>query len=248
MSTFCPHRECDGTGYLLDEQSDLAVPCPCREERVRRRRVRALTSSIPRRYRDVALERNPVRNLPPEVLRPLRRYLRDLEDNLAAGRGLWLGGDLGTGKTSAAALIAKEASARGHTVAFHTAPELLARIRETFNDDSEHTYAELFEQLRSLDLLVIDDMGTQQTRPWVLEQLYVIVNDRYLDERAIVITTNFPEPELSEQVTPRVTSRLLEICGQPISFSGPDYRRVEVLGLGVGECEDQPTPLAAGAS
>lgn len=90
-------------------------------------------------------------------------------------------------------------------------------------------------------------MGTQQTKPWVLEQLYVIVNDRYLDERAIVITTNFPEPELAVQVTPRVASRLLEICGQPISFSGPDYRRVEVLGLGVGEV-GKPPPLAAGTS
>lgn len=78
----------------------------------------------------------------------------------------------------------------------------------------------------------------------MLEQLYVIVNDRYLDERAIVITTNFPEPELAEQVTPRVTSRLLEICGQPISFSGPDYRRVEVLGPEAGE-GSQATLLAA---
>ena len=36
----------------------------------------------------------------------------------------------------------------------------LLEIRDTFKDDSEHTYAELFEQLRSLDLLAIDDMGT----------------------------------------------------------------------------------------
>ncbi len=50
-------------------------------------------------------------------------------------------------------------------------PELLARIRDTFDERSEHTYAELFEQLRGLDLLVIDDIGTQQTKPWVLDQL-----------------------------------------------------------------------------
>ncbi|MDQ3091163.1 MAG: ATP-binding protein [Actinomycetota bacterium] len=228
--TFCPHRECDGSGYVLAEDTDAAVPCRCREERVRRRRVRALTSSIPRRYRDVGLERFPIKDFPQTVLRPLRKYLRELDENLASGHGLWLGGDLGTGKTSAAALVAKEASARGHTVAFHTAPELLARIRDTFNENSKHTYGELFEQLRSLDLLVIDDMGTQQTKPWVLEQLYVIVNDRYLDERAIVMTTNLPEAELAAQVTPPVTSRLLEICGKPISFSGPDYRRLAVLG------------------
>ena len=232
---FCPRDICDGSGYVLDEDTGAAVPCDCREERVRRRRVRALTSSIPRRYRDVGLERFPIKDFPQTVLRPLRKYVRELDENLASGRGLWLGGDLGTGKTSAAALIAKEAGVRGHTAAFHTAPELLSRIRGTFNEDSEHTYLELLEQLRSVDLLVIDDMGTQQTKPWVLEQLYVIVNDRYLEERAIVMTTNLSEPELSQQVTPRVTSRLLEICREPVSFSGPDYRRLDVLGESGGE-------------
>ena len=49
-------------------------------------------------------------------------------------------------------------------------------------------------------------------------------------------------------MTPRVTSRLLEICGKPISFSGPDYRRLEVLGLEAGEGEHQPTLLAAAPS
>lgn len=248
MGDDCRFDACDGSGFVFDDETDEVRPCRCRAEKIRKRRVRALANSIPERYKDVALERHPIVEFPAAVLRPLKKYLRELDDNLEAGRGMWLGGGLATGKTSAAALIAKEAALRGHTAAFHTAPDLLARLRDTFNEDSRLTYTGLFEQLRRLDLLIIDDMGTQQTKPWVLEQLYAIVNGRYLDERAIVITTNFSEAELAKQVTARVTSRLLEMCGKPVEFSGPDHRRLKVLGEEVEYGPTRPLRSVGGGS
>ena len=46
------------------------------------------------------------------------------------------------------------------------------------------------DRLTAVDLLHIDDLGAENRTDWVLEQLYSIVNARYEDERAIVVTTN----------------------------------------------------------
>src|SRR5437588_463652 len=75
-----------------------------------------------------------------------------------------------------------------------------------------------------VDLLHIDDVGAEKTSEWVLEQLYALINARYEDERALVITTNLDHERLREQITPRTVSRLIEICGDPLPLYGRDRR------------------------
>ncbi len=59
----------------------------------------------------------------------------------------------------------------------------------------------------------------------MLEQLYAIVNERWQDERSIVVTTNITDlDQLREQVGARTVSRLLEICGDPLPLMGHDLR------------------------
>ena len=59
----------------------------------------------------------------------------------------------------------------------------------------------------------------------MLEQLYAIVNERWQDERSIVVTTNIVDlDDLREQIGARTVSRLLEICGDPLPIMGPDLR------------------------
>ena len=57
----------------------------------------------------------------------------------------------------------------------------------------------------------------------MLEQLYAIVNARYEDERAIVITTNLDREELAEQISERTVSRLEEMC-EVLPLYGADAR------------------------
>jgi hypothetical protein len=71
-----------------------------------------------------------------------------------------------------------------------------------------------------VELLHIDDVGAEKTSPWVIEQLYSIVNSRYEDGRAIMGTTNLEHPELREQIGDRTVSRIVEICGDPFRSSG----------------------------
>ena len=58
----------------------------------------------------------------------------------------------------------------------------------------------------------------------MLEQLYTIVNTRYEDGRAIVLTTNLSPPELQEQIGERTVSRITEMCGDPLLLKGTDQR------------------------
>ncbi len=220
----CPERTCDGSGWILGED-DLARPCPCRQTRARRARARGVGSGVPKRFlREASFDRNPVRELDPLVLEDIRRFTRRIEDNVGAGRGRWFYGDVGTGKTLLAMLVSKAAIAAGLSVAIYSVPVLLAEIKETYEESSEGSYMGLFRRLCEVDLLHLDDLGAERRTEWVLEQLYSIVNERWQEERSIVVTTNLDLDDLREQVGWRTVSRLMEICGDPIPVMGPDRR------------------------
>jgi DNA replication protein DnaC len=189
--------------------------------------MRGLEGRIPKRYRGVSFERPPVSDIvrsAPEQVRAIRRYVRAVDANLDAGRGLWIQGDVGTGKTTLAMLISKAALEAGRTVAIYSLPKLLARIRRTYDSEpGGDSYLSFFERLTSVDLLHIDDLGAEKRSDWVLEQLYALVNERYEARCSILITTNLPHPELEEQIGSRTVSRLAQMCDE-VEVRGEDRR------------------------
>ncbi len=223
----CRYGECDGSGFLIDEVRLETRACRCRPEQIAQRRARKLKTVIPPKFEGVSFDRAPVINMDPFVVGMVRRYVDEVEANLDAGRGLWLEGEKsGTGKTTLAMLISKTALERQRTVAIYSVPRLLGLLRRTFDDDSEVSYLELLDALTSVDLLHLDDLGTEKQSDWVLEQLYTIINARYEEEKAIVLTTNLPTDVLTEQIGARTVSRLMEICGDVIPIHDEvDHRR-----------------------
>jgi DNA replication protein DnaC len=228
----CPDGRCDGSGFLYDEAARKARPCSCRPARIARRRAAALAGRIPRRYREVSFDREPLISIDranPHFIRDVRRYVRTIGEQLDAGRGLWFTGDVGTGKTTIAMAISKAALEADRSVAIYSLPRLLAMLRDTYADGSRYSLSELIDRLSAVDLLHVDDVGAEQTSPWVLEQLYTIVNTRYEDGRAILLTTNLITLEggddaLRDQIGDRTVSRLYEICGEPMMMMGEDRR------------------------
>lgn len=219
----CPFDSCDGGGWLLADDG-TAFPCECLDERVRRARNRNVSSVIPRRFRGVGFDRPPVPDLDPHVVAAVRSYVDEIDERLRLGAGLWFMGDVGTGKTTLAMIVSKEALRRGHTVAIYSLPKLLSEIRKTYDRDAADTYQAFLKRLASVELLHIDDVGAEKQTEWVLEQLYSLINERYEHQRAVMITTNLGPDELREQVTPRTVSRLVEICGDPLPLFGADMR------------------------
>ena len=222
-SDFCPERACDGSGWILDEDN-TARPCACRETRIRRAGSRRIGTGIPKRFRGVSFDRKPVCDLDPDLLREVRRFIRDLPENLDAGRGLWFFGDVGTGKSSLAMLVSTAAIEARRSVAIYSVTRLLAEIKETYEDGAGRSYMELFRRLCAVDLLHLEDLGAEKRTEWVLEQLYSIVNERWQNQKSIVVTTNLELDELREQIGWRTVSRLIEICGEPFPIMGPDLR------------------------
>jgi DNA replication protein DnaC len=223
MSAPCPFGICDGSGFVTDVASNTDAPCKCRPLRIGQAKTRRLEGRIPKRFRDVAFDRTPIKDMPAPIVAEVRRYVRDMESNLAEGRGLWFVGDPGTGKTAAAMLISKLAIEAGNSVAVYSTPRLLSVVRESM--ESEGGVLRLLDLLGTVDLLHLDDLGAERQTEWVLEQLYSIVNTRYEDQRAIVVTTNLQPDELSAQLGARTVSRLIEMCGDPLPLFGADRRR-----------------------
>ncbi len=222
MSNACPYDVCDGSGFIFDLATNTAADCRCRAQRISRAQAHSLSAVIPRRYRDVSFDRPPVTEIDAGIVRKVRAYTGRIDEHLAAGRGLWLMGPPGTGKTTLAMLVSKAASEAGHSVAIYSLPRLLNEIRDTHR--AERSHVQLLDRLVAVDLLHIDDVGAERSTDWVLEELYSIVNARYEEQRAMLITTNIMDrDQLCEQITPRTVSRLTEMCDE-LPLLGHDRR------------------------
>jgi DNA replication protein DnaC len=221
----CPFGTCDGTGFVLDDDENVARPCQCREQRIALAKSRSLHHEIPKKFRHVGFDRAPVKDMEPMLVRAIRFYCNRINENIDSGKGLWLYGPRGTGKTTLAMLVSQHALRAHRSVAIYTAPRLLAAIRNTYEDDSAQSYDQLMDRLRAVELLHIEDLAVARTNEWVLEQFYTVINDRYQDERAVLFTADVEQPnDLAEHVGARTYSRVMEMCGDPIPMFGSDRR------------------------
>ena len=103
-----------------------------------------------------------------------------------------------------------------------TAPEFFESAMQRFhsnNDDSSEndSYA------LTCSLLIIDDLGTENLTPFVISQLFHVINSRDLSRKTTIISTNLSPEEPQSSYTERISSRLM---GQytPIPVFGEDLR------------------------
>ena len=172
-------------------------------------------------FRDKSLE-----TFNPDVPGVRRAYVRAVEYARRPQGWLILFGNYGVGKTHLAAAIANEALRRHYRVLFAIVPDLLDHLRSTFGPSSEVQYDERFETIRDVPLLVLDDLGTENTTPWAREKLFQIINHRYNFALPTVITSN----RKPEDIDPRIFSRMSDrtLCEEHIIIDGADYRRLSI--------------------
>ena len=88
-------------------------------------------------------------------------------------------------------------------------PEMLATIRNGYSDAQGYTAEQRIRALRTVEVLVLDDWGTEKGSDWVSETMFGILNARYNDRLPTVITTNLSAEELRRKDA-RLASRLLD--------------------------------------
>ncbi len=122
---------------------------------------------------------------------------------------LVLTGNSWSGKTHLAAAVANHCIGLRIRTFFMVVPDLLDHLRATFGPNSEVTYDELFEQVRNVPLLVLDDLGAQTSSPWATEKLFQVLNHRFNAQLPTVVTTNVSLERLDESLKSRLTDPAL---------------------------------------
>lgn len=130
------------------------------------------------------------------------------ESFTGTGKGLLYFGKSGTGKTFTTGAIANRIRERGFTVLYMTAVELMDAVKEkdySKNADDSETKCQL---IKDVDLLVIDDLGTELATPYTASALFDIVNYRSGLEKPVIYSTNFELSQLSKRYHDRIFSRI----------------------------------------
>ena len=237
-------------GYPADALDDLplcplcgdrgwqgAAMCSCLKTLCQQEQIRDLSSMLDLgdksfdafrldyydRETDPKYRRSPRENME-AVLTNCRNYAEQFD--IWPHRNLLLFGDPGLGKTYLSACIARVVSDKGYSVVYDTASNVFSRMetRKFSRDPEEGRQAE--EDTRrylSCDLLIVDDLGSEFTSPFIQSALYELVNTRLIESRRTVISSNLNREELRKRYTPQVASRLEgEYLALP--FFGRDIR------------------------
>ena len=159
------------------------------------------------------------------ILTTLARAKRISADFAQEPEGwILLAGSFGCGKTHLAAAIANKAAANAIPTLFITVPDMLDKLRATIQD-KDVTMDQRFEQMKAIKLLVLDDLGVENTTDWSKEKLFQIINHRYIRMQPTVITTNLGTTEMNN-LYPRIVSRISDTqLVTKIAITAPDYRR-----------------------
>ncbi len=201
---------CKGAGYLRADvpfghpNFGKPIACECKEaERKEKRRwqLQEISNLGDLKYKSFENFRPNISRTVYEAYQVALDYARDPQGWFV------LIGKNGCGKTHLAAAIANRCLARGSLVLFSTVIDLLEHLRATFVPTSTEIYDQLFAKMREAELLVLDDLGAQQSSPWANEKLFQLLNYRYNSQFPTIITTN----NLGLQgIEERIRSRMID--------------------------------------
>ena len=226
----CP--TCSGSGYVG------STMCECLLELCRQEQKKELTflSAGRESFDQFRLDYYPERVDPKTGFSPravmertyqvCRRYAFSF--NMKSGN-LLFSGNTGLGKTFLSACIARTVADSGYSVVYESAGHLfqtLEKARFESNEDNRAAAA----KYNGCDLLIVDDLGTELPGQFVTAALYSLVNDRLLEGKPTIISTNLTEEDLVRRYNPQIASRLRGSYRR-VAFVGEDIRLLKNRGL-----------------
>ena len=222
-SPICDH--CGGSGYVGSNM------CECLRELCRQEQKQELTFlNVGRESFDqFRLDYYPdridpkwnvnIRTVMEKTFQTCRKYAMTFTERSG---NLLFSGDTGLGKTFLSACIARTVADRGFSVVYESAGHLFSKMeRAKFENDSEAR--EEAKKYYACDLLIVDDLGTEMPSQFVTAALYSLINDRLLAGKAMVISTNLNNEDLTRRYNSQILSRLRGSFTR-VAFLGDDIR------------------------
>ena len=133
------------------------------------------------------------------------------------------------GKTFLSGCIADMVTDKGYSVVYESAPQLFAKLEKNRFNPTEQTRVDV-ENIMNCDLLIVDDLGTEMPGNFVTAALYALLNDRLLENRSMLISTNLNAEEIAQRYSGQIASRLLGSF-KVLTFVGEDIRLMKNRGI-----------------
>lgn len=244
------HYEKDGHIYCktCDERIDgkplatlgktmiFRISCKCDRKRHEEEELRKKQMEQERLRANCFISRNQIgytfenadTNTDKDLIRKARNYVKHFDKMRADNIGLILYGGIGSGKTYIACSIANEIISKySYTVKMRNFAQILNDLQKCGFELDRNEY---INNITNATLLILDDFGIERNTEYVLEQVYNVINSRYLKTKPTIITTNlnFKDIEKKQEdiMLGRIYSRIIEMC-LPLRVTGIDRRKME---------------------
>ncbi len=221
---------------MLNKLMIFRISCKCDRDRAEQEKQREKQIEQERLRQNCFISRNQIsytfenadEDTDKDIIKKAKNYVKYFEEMRKDNVGLLLYGNVGSGKTFIACNIANAIITEySYTVKMRNFAQILNDLQKGgFNLDRN----EYIEQITNPTLLILDDFGIERNTEYALEQIYNVINARYLNARPTIITTNLNfkdiEQEQEDIMLGRIYSRIIEMC-LPLRVIGADRRKIQ---------------------
>ena len=229
----CHERKDGEVKNLMDMKFIFKNNCKCDRERLEKQKQREKEQEIERLKRSCFISMSQwaytFDNYKGETDKSYtiaKNYVKEYEQMKKENIGLLFCGTVGSGKTYLACCIAnaliEEYMIR---VKIRNFAQIINDLQKSGFDLDKNDY---IESLTNVSVLILDDLGIERDTSYAKEQVYNIVNSRYLKQKPTIFTTNLPYEKIQNSDDgveyERIYSRIIEMC-IPIKVMGEDFRK-----------------------
>lgn len=158
-----------------------------------------------------------------KALHKAKKYAEEFGQSFG---GFIFSGNPGTGKNHLASAIGNYIIQNGKSILIATLPDLMMKVRDTYQKDAKTTESKLIDDLCEVDLLVLDDVGVQRENKNEELIIFQVIDRRLANKKPVGILTNLKFDELGRVLGERVIDRLRMGNPTTINFTWQSHRRL----------------------
>lgn len=225
-------NKCQDTGFLQNNGKTEKCSCFIQKQMEQKYRMSNLNTLNKKTFENFSLEfyeeenekgENP-KEKAEKVIKILNEFINDFDRIKNSDKNsIILCGQTGVGKTHLIQAVGHELIEKNYTVLFDTSSNIFNKLMEYRFNYKMDKYNELVNYLNDVDLLILDDLGTESLNEPKKEEMFLLFNSRLSQNKPILASSNYDIQGLKARYDDRIASRIVERC-RFIGVLGKDYR------------------------